>query len=212
MSDTAYNTIAAYSTGEYTEKKSRFIADAYPARTPDEAASYLAMTQKKYPDARHHCYAYVLGTRSETSKMSDNGEPSGTAGKPILEVIHGAGLTDIIIIVTRYFGGTLLGTGGLVRAYTKAAQEAISHATVTRMVYGKTMTIAFSYDLVNTIQYYLDKNGIAFSNPVYASDVSYDITVPSGDTERITQGLIEKTDGNIVILEGDTGWHATDTA
>ena len=104
--------------GEIVEKKSRFIGQVFRVETVQEAEEKIAMVSKKYWDARHNCYAYVIGSGSEISKCSDNGEPSGTAGKPILEVINGSGITNILIVVTRYFGGVLLGTGGLGRAYT----------------------------------------------------------------------------------------------
>ncbi len=104
------------------EKKSRFIANVFSVDSQQDAEAKIAEISKKYWDAKHNCYAYVIGPNGENTKCSDNGEPSGTAGKPILEVINGAGLTNTLIIVTRYFGGVLLGTGGLVRAYTQSAQ------------------------------------------------------------------------------------------
>src|SRR5699024_9601171 len=114
----AYRTVCGYGTGEIVEKKSRFIAEVFPVVSGDEVSGHIEKIKKEYWDARHHCWAYVIGQNPGTERMSDDGEPAGTAGKPILEVIRGRGLTDVLIVVTRYFGGTLLGTGGLVRAYT----------------------------------------------------------------------------------------------
>ena len=113
-------------TGEFTDKKSRFIANIYHIEDEDMAVKIIEQLRKKYWDARHNCYAYVLGGKSEIQRFSDDGEPSGTAGKPILEVITGNECGNCLCVVTRYFGGVLLGTGGLIRAYTNAAKDALS--------------------------------------------------------------------------------------
>ena len=126
----SYKIITKEGNGEIVEKKSRFIANVFYVEDQKQAEEKIAEISKKYWDARHNCYAYVIGVNSENTKCSDNGEPSGTAGKPILEVITGAGLTNVLIIVTRYFGGVLLGTGGLVRAYTAAAQAGIAASEI----------------------------------------------------------------------------------
>ena len=131
-----YSTVCGCGTGEITEKKSRFIADVFPVASEEEAASHIEKIRKQYWDARHHCWAYVIGRNPGTERMSDDGEPAGTAGKPILEVIKGRRLTDVLVVVTRYFGGTLLGTGGLVRAYTSAAAEGLSRAGIMRKIKG----------------------------------------------------------------------------
>ena len=123
-----YKTITEPSEGIYTEKRSKFIAIALPVRTIDEIKVHLETYQKKYYDARHVCYAYMLGAARKDFRANDNGEPSGTAGRPILEVLTGSGIRGLTLVVTRYFGGTLLGTGGLVRAYTQAAQAGIHGA------------------------------------------------------------------------------------
>ena len=117
-------------TGEITEKKSRFIADIRPVSTEEEALAFIEEIRKKYWDARHHCYAYILGERGQQSRCSDDGEPSQTAGRPMLDVLTGEGLTDVCAVVTRYFGGTLLGTGGLVRAYSGAVKEGLSQCVL----------------------------------------------------------------------------------
>ena len=130
MSEDTYKTISAPSEGIYTEKRSKFIAIALPVRTVDEVKSHLEVYQKKYYDARHVCYAYMLGPERKDFRANDNGEPSGTAGKPILGQINSNELTDILIIVVRYFGGIKLGTSGLIVAYKAAAAEAIAVAEV----------------------------------------------------------------------------------
>ena len=137
----AYNTIYEGGTDEIVEKKSRFIAQVFPVETEEEVATILEQMKKKYWDARHNCYAFVLGEASQISRCSDDGEPSGTAGRPILEVINGKELTNILIVVTRYFGGTLLGTGGLVRAYSQSAQAGIMASKVIRKEVGYRVSI-----------------------------------------------------------------------
>ena len=125
----------------------------------EEAMQYLEQVRKKYWDARHHCWAYVIGEERVTERCSDDGEPSGTAGKPILEVIRGAGLHNIFVVVTRYFGGTLLGTGGLVRAYTESAREGISHSQIITKIYGFKLNLTTDYTGLGKIQYLLGQRG-----------------------------------------------------
>lgn len=121
-----YKIVCERGYGEYEEKKSRFLAEIVPASSIEEAMAFVESIRKKHYDARHHCFAYVIGRNKEMTRYSDDGEPGGTAGKPILEVLLGADVTDTVAVVTRYFGGTLLGTGGLVRAYTQAAKEGMA--------------------------------------------------------------------------------------
>ena len=126
----SYRIVYTGGSGEIVEKKSRFIADIRPVSTEEEALAFIEEIRKKYWDARHHCYAYILGERGQYSRCSDDGEPSQTAGRPMLDVLAGEELTDVCAVVTRYFGGTLLGTGGLVRAYSGAVKEGISHCVL----------------------------------------------------------------------------------
>ncbi len=195
----SYRVITAEGAGEIVEKKSRFIANVYAVQSVQEAEERIAQVQKKYWDARHNCYAFVIGSDSSITRCSDNGEPSGTAGKPILEVIKGAGVTNVLIIVTRYFGGVLLGTGGLVRAYTQAAQAGLSACTIGDVVYGMKIHLTADYSLINNIQYYLRQEDIPLENETYTDKVEYDITVRYEDTDRIIDGLTQKTEGQIVI-------------
>ena len=140
-----YRTVYQGGKGEIVEKKSRFIAEVFLVHSEEEAMQYLEQVRKKYWDARHHCWAYVIGEERVTERCSDDGEPSGTAGKPILEVIRGAGLHNIFVVVTRYFGGTLLGTGGLVRAYTESAREGISHSQIITKIYRFKLNLTTDY-------------------------------------------------------------------
>ena len=173
----------------------------------DAAEAKIAEISKKYWDARHNCYAYVIGENSEISKCSDNGEPSGTAGRPILEVINGSGITNILIIVTRYFGGVLLGTGGLVRAYTQAAQAAVAASEVGELVYSQKLTVAVGYNMINNVQYYLAQNDINILDSRYEADVQFDICVKEADLEKIKAGLTQKCEGQLTITEGDKGYY-----
>lgn len=150
MEDT-YKTITEPSEGIYTEKRSKFIAIALPVRTHEEIKSYLEVYQKKYYDARHVCYAYMLGHKRKDFRANDNGEPSGTAGKPILGQINSNELTDILIVVVRYFGGIKLGTSGLIVAYKAAAAEAIASATIVEKTVDDEVTVLFEYPFMNDI-------------------------------------------------------------
>lgn len=150
MEDT-YRTISDLSEGYYTEKRSRFLSFALPARTPDEVKTQLDIYRKKYYDARHVCWAYMLGPDRTTFRANDDGEPSSTAGKPILGQINSNNLTDILIIVVRYFGGIELGTSGLIVAYRTAAAEAIAAAHIEERTVDETITITFEYPHLNSV-------------------------------------------------------------
>jgi len=150
MEDT-YRTISDLSEGYYTEKRSRFLSFALPARTPDEVKTQVDAYRKKYYDARHVCWAYMLGPDRTTFRANDDGEPSSTAGKPILGQINSNNLTDILIIVVRYFGGIELGTSGLTAAYRTAAAEAISAAHIEERTVDEMITITFDYQHLNSV-------------------------------------------------------------
>lgn len=151
MSEDIYKTILEPAEGVYTEKRSKFIATALPVRTIEEVKEYLDVWQKKYYDARHVCYAYMLGHERNLFRANDNGEPSGTAGKPILGQINSNELTDILIIVVRYFGGIKLGTSGLIVAYRTAAAEAIASAAIVEKTVDETITVLFEYPFMNDV-------------------------------------------------------------
>lgn len=151
ITEDTYKTITEPSESIYTEKRSKFIAIALPVRTLDEIKVHLETYQKKYYDARHVCYAYMLGAERKDFRANDNGEPSGTAGKPILGQINSNELTDILIIVVRYFGGIKLGTSGLIVAYRAAAAEAIAAATIIEKTIDEDVTVIFEYPFMNDI-------------------------------------------------------------
>ena len=149
--DDTYRTIRDLSEGYYTEKRSRFLSFALPVRTPDEVKTLIDAYRKKYYDARHVCWAYMLGPDRITFRANDDGEPSSTAGKPILGQINSNNLTDILIIVVRYFGGIELGTSGLIVAYRTAAAEAIAAARIEERTIDETITITFEYPHLNSV-------------------------------------------------------------
>ncbi len=146
-----YKSISSISHGEYREKGSRFIAIAYPVHTEDEVKDILADVKKEYHDARHHCYAYVIGTDKEFIRSNDDGEPSHSAGKPILTQIEIRGLTNILVVVVRYFGGTLLGVGGLINAYKSAASEALENAKIYVRTVKERYRLEFEYAQMNRV-------------------------------------------------------------
>ena len=151
IQEDTYKTIIGVAEGIYTEKRSKFIAIAIPVHTVEEIKQHLDIYQKKYYDARHVCYAYMLGHERKDFRANDNGEPSGTAGKPILGQINSNGLTDILIVVVRYFGGTKLGTSGLIVAYKAAAAEAIANATIIEKTVDDEIAVAFEYPFMNDV-------------------------------------------------------------
>lgn len=170
MQKDTYNTIAEIAEGIYTEKRSKFIAIAFPVHTVDEVKAYLEEYQKKYYDARHVCYAYMLGSERLNYRANDNGEPSGTAGKPILGQINSNELTDILIIVVRYFGGIKLGTSGLIVAYRAAAAEAIAHVSIVEKTVDEDVTVAFEYPFMNDVMRIVKEEGPAIVEQSYDVD------------------------------------------
>lgn len=184
---------------EIVEKKSRFIADIFSVSTEEEALQILDKVKKQYWDARHHCWAYVIGNEQVQERCSDDGEPSGTAGKPILEVIRGNEIHNILVIVTRYFGGTLLGTGGLVRAYTQASQEGIAASTIITKTQGYKLKIETDYTGLGKIQYLLGQRGIQIVDSVYQDNVKIFIYISREDEVLIVRDITEATNGQAGI-------------
>lgn len=165
-----YITVSGESVGEYSEKRSRFIATLRHIETEEQAAAFLAEMRSNYWDARHNCYAYSI-SRGTLKRFSDDGEPHGTAGKPILDIIDGSGFTDIMIVVTRYFGGVLLGTGGLVRAYSAAAREAVASAKRVRMTPCTVYKAKCGYAELERLTKLISDCGGSLENTVYTENV-----------------------------------------
>ena len=193
-----YKTVYEGGEGEIVEKKSRFIATVRPVETEEEALAFIEEMKKKYWDARHNCYVYSIGMNREFTRCSDDGEPSGTAGRPILEVINGKELTNILIVVTRYFGGTLLGTGGLVRAYSQSAQAGIMASKVIRKEVGYRVSIDTDYNGIGKLQYVAMQNNIAILDTQYTDKVQMILLVPIEQTESLLKEVTEATAGQSV--------------
>ncbi len=203
-----YHTIYKSGAGEIVEKKSRFIAEIYPVSGEEEAFACLEEVKKRYWDARHHCWAYVIGRNPGQERMSDDGEPAGTAGKPILEVLRGRGLTDVFLVVTRYFGGTLLGTGGLVRAYTSAAAEALSHTEIITRIHGFKLKIITDYTGLGKIQYILGQRGLSILDTAYTDHVELTALVPDVEEGALKKAVMEGTNGQAVMEKEAECWFA----
>lgn len=199
-----YFTFGGAGASEYVDRKSRFIGEAWPCATPEEAEERIAAARKKYYDARHHCWGFVAGvpgTPEEITRSGDDGEPQGTAGKPILEVITGRKLHRALIIVTRYFGGTLLGTGGLVRAYSSAAREAAENAGIVVCRAGVRLRVSCGYGLVGKMQYIFGQKKIRIDRTDYAEDVTFEIIVPAAEAGNVKACVTDAANGAVRITD-----------
>lgn len=194
-----YKTIEGTAQAEYEEKKSRFIGQVAHVETEDEAVTFLDGIRTANPQARHNVYAYVLRANNRT-RYSDDGEPPRTSGLPTLEVIEHAGLKDVICVTTRYFGGTLLGTGGLVRAYTKAAQDAFAAARQVTFAECVDITVSVDYPLYDTLNHWLSDRNVQVLSTDFAGDVAVEIRVPAEQSEGVQAAVIELAHGQVEML------------
>ena len=185
--------------GEIVEKKSRFIGQISPVSSEEEAYAFVEKIKKKHYAARHNCFAFSVGVDQPLLRFSDDGEPQGTAGKPILEVITSSEIHNICIVVTRYFGGTLLGTGGLVRAYTDASKEALSHCETKLMERLVPADIRTDYTDMGRIQYILGNNNVKILDTIYADDVLLKINLRKYEVDRIIGEIIDATSARAEI-------------
>ena len=188
-----YKTIRGTSTFEYEEKRSRFIATAAFADTEEKALAVLNAVRAANRTARHNVYAYVL--QNGRARYSDDGEPAKTAGTPVLETIGHAGVADVIVVVTRYFGGTLLGTGGLVRAYSQAVQEGLANSVLIDEICGVRLLIETDYNGIGKIQYLLGQRGIPILESEYTDQVKIRVLVPKTEVDRLCAEITEGTNG-----------------
>ena len=195
----SYRVLLSGGEGEIVEKKSRFIATVRKCGTEEEAEAFIEEMKKKYWDARHNCSAFVIGSRGELTRCSDDGEPSGTAGRPMLEVLTGSGIRNIAVVVTRYFGGTLLGTGGLVRAYTQAVKEGLANCRTGVMRNGCELEVTVDYNDVGKLQYYFGQQSIVPADSIYAENVKFILLIPVEKEENLRKNLIEITSGKVKI-------------
>ena len=198
-----YKTIVKRETGEITEKKSRFICTLQPVQTQEEATAFIEEMRSKYWDATHNVYAYIL-LDSNIKRYSDDGEPSGTSGIPSLNVLEGEGLFNVCAVITRYFGGTLLGTGGLVRAYSAAVKEAVENSLVVNKCLCNIIKIQCSYSLWGKVKNLLENKNIPIKDVVYANDIVAYIYEKKENTDKLIADITEKTDAVAVIsVEGE---------
>ncbi len=187
--------------GEIVEKKSRFIATVVPVESEDEALAFIAAMKKKYWNATHNCSAFVVGENYEIQRCSDDGEPQGTAGRPMLDVLLGEEIHNAAVVVTRYFGGTLLGTGGLVRAYSKSVQEGLRCSTVIEKKVGELMMIQTDYNGIGKIQYLLGQRGLTIVDSEYTDIVVIQTLVPQDEIQGLKEAITEGTNGRAKFLE-----------
>ncbi|MCQ2538445.1 MAG: YigZ family protein [Lachnospiraceae bacterium] len=194
-------TVAGPSSGEIEEKKSRFIARLIPCETEEAANAFIENSKKQFWDARHNCYAYILGERGDVVKCSDDGEPQKTAGQPILSVLQGAELTNVCCVVTRYFGGTLLGTGGLIRAYTDSTKAAVDAACRIKKQPGYLLKIDTDYTDLGKIQYLLNTENVEIVSTDYAEGVCISVEVEVTKADTIISKIVDATSARAKITK-----------
>ena len=194
--------------GEIVEKKSRFIATVRPVETEEEAVAFINEMKKKYWDARHNCSAFVIGSRQELTRCSDDGEPAGTAGRPMLDVLLREGIHNTAVVVTRYFGGVLLGTGGLVLAYQKATQEGLAGSVIIEKRLGIELLIHTDYTGIGKLQYLFAQQGINVIDTEYGADVIVKAMIPIEEKETVEKAITEQTNGQAVLEWKDETYYA----
>lgn len=199
----SYKIVYKGGSGELVEKKSRFIAHIRPAAGEEEALAFVEEMKKRYWDARHHCYAYLIGEQGQTARCSDDGEPSQTAGKPMMDVLDKEGLHDVCVVVTRYFGGTLLGTGGLVRAYQGAVKEGLKNCVILEKRLAARLEVTTDYNGLGKIQYIAAQAGIDTLDTVYTDKVVFVFIVPCAKEGRFLAQITEGTNGRAEIRKKD---------
>lgn len=201
-----YNTVAAEATSEFTEKKSRFISHISPVSCESEALDYIEKIKKQYWDARHNVYAYIIGNNSDLQRYSDDGEPQGTGGIPMLEVLRGEKLTNTVAVVNRYFGGTLLGTGGLVRAYTKGAKDGITAAGIITKVLYTRINVTVDYTAGGKVQYAILQGGYRLEDTIYTENICYVVFIEKPEKDIFIKNITNLTGGKAKIDIGDEIW------
>ena len=203
-----YQAVYEGGTGEIVEKKSKFIATVRPVETEEEALAFIEEMKKKYWDARHNCSAYVLGERQEIMRCSDDGEPSQNAGKTKMDGLTGAGNKNTTGVRTRYFGGTLLGTGGLVRAYSAAVQEGLKNSRIITKCRGTRLGIGTDYNGIGKLQYLFGQEQIPLMDTEYTEKVHFSVLVPVSRAQEISKAVTEATSGQAVIEEEGNLYYA----
>lgn len=185
---------------EIVEKKSRFIANIAAVASEEEAIEFIEKIKKKYYDARHNCYAYIIGDKGDKKKCSDDGEPQRSAGMPMMEVLENQGYFDIAAVVTRYFGGTLLGVGGLIRAYQGALIEGLNASVSGEIHEGFRAKYRFGYDFYGKIKYIAESENIVIEDTLFDETVTISLIFNDSESERLQKKLVEETNANIERL------------
>lgn len=198
-----YITVKGSGQAEIVEKKSRFIAHIKPITSEDDATAFIEEIKKQYWDARHNCYAYQLGDRNQIQRYSDDGEPGGTAGMPILDVLRGKDIKDTIVVVTRYFGGTLLGTGGLVRAYSLSAREGIKSAGLIERIPHIRQHFIVDYTLSGKVQYEILNGGHILEDTIYTDKVEFIALSQVEMADKLVESIVNITGNSVNVVKDD---------
>ncbi len=201
-------TVYSPGVGEIIEKKSRFIATVQIVHNEEEAIQFIDSMKKKYWDATHNCSAYVIGERNELMRCSDDGEPQGTAGRPMLDVLVGEEIHNVAVVVTRYFGGTLLGTGGLVRAYSKAVQEGLAQSVIIERKYGIQLEVITDYNGIGKLQYLFGQEKLPILDAQYTDIVTLKVLIPKQRVDAICKAITEATNGKARMNQDEELYYA----
>ncbi|MEE1013933.1 MAG: YigZ family protein [Clostridia bacterium] len=202
-----YTTIAQEAAAEIVEKRSRFIATVKPVATEEEALAFLNELRQKYWNATHNVYAYII-EENNIMRYNDDGEPGGTAGLPVLDMLKKEGLTNLIVVVTRYFGGVLLGTGGLVHAYSKSAKAGVTAAGLLDMILCRKISLTCEYTLLGKLQNLLSKYpNVILEEAIYTDKVELPLYLPVGEADAFCAGVIDKMNAQVTITQGETLYH-----
>ena len=201
-------TITGNTEAEIVEKRSKFISNLYYVETVEQAENKLKEIKKRYNDARHNCFAYVIGERGQLQRCSDDGEPNGTAGKPMLDVLLGNELRNVAAVVTRYFGGTLLGTGGLVRAYSQAVKAGLQASVVITKILGVKLHIETDYTTFGKIQYILAQRELKILDTVYTDKVELEVLIPKTELEQVMHAITEGTNAQADMTPKEECYYA----
>lgn len=204
----AYKTVFSGGVGEIVEKKSRFIATIKPVETKEEAEAFWMEMKKKYWDATHNCFACVVGAKGEYMRSGDDGEPGGTAGKPMLDVLVKEEICNVAVVVTRYFGGTLLGTGGLVRAYQQAVKEGLKESLVGMKEPGRQLQAVCDYNELGKLQYLLGQKGFPILDSIYEEKVTLLILIPCEEFDSCKKAIAEAAGGRVELEEKQPVYYA----
>lgn len=202
----SYKVVYRGGIGEIIEKKSRFIATVLPITTEEEALSFIEQMKKQYWDASHNCSAYTVGTRHETVRCSDDGEPQKTAGRPMLDILLNEDVHNVCVVVTRYFGGTLLGTGGLVRAYQAATKAGLAASTIVTKQYGIPVTVVTDYNSIGKLQYIIAQMELFTKDTTYTDTVSFTVLTTEATCHTFQKKVTEATSGKAIITEENPVW------